>query len=82
MSQLVQYGKYGSMNTIYTKTMGYCEIKFVSESYTLQEKNTCDVKISTSSGLVFKAQYLICIQENTYWYWGYKQQKQSIIVPT
>ena len=62
------------MNTIDTSTMGYYDIKFVSEAYTLQDNTTCEGKIVSSGGLVFKAQYLICMQENTNFYWNQKNQ--------
>ena len=68
MNSLVQYGKYGAMNTTDTSTMGYYVIKFVSEAYTLQYENTCDGKISSADELFFKAKYLSCTQENTNWY--------------
>ena len=45
MATLVQYGKYGSMNTTDTPTMGYYVIKFVSEAYGLQKVTTCDGQI-------------------------------------
>ena len=36
VSFLVQYGKYGAMSTTDTTNMGYFDIKFVSDAYTLQ----------------------------------------------
>ena len=36
MDSLVQYGKYGAINTTYTSTNGFYVIMFTSESYTLQ----------------------------------------------
>ena len=42
MALLVQYGKYGAMNTTYTTTIGYYLTKLVLEYYTLQEDTTCD----------------------------------------
>ena len=48
MALLVQYGKYGIINTTdYTK-IGYYVIKVVSEAYTIQKDTTCDVQISTA----------------------------------
>ena len=64
MASLVRYVKYGDSNTTDTSTMGYYVIKFVSEAYTLQEDTICDRQIISSGELVFKAQYLICMQEN------------------
>ena len=37
MASLVQYSKYGAINTIETTKMGYYVIKTVSEAYNLQE---------------------------------------------
>ena len=51
------------MNTTDTPTMGYYVIKFVSEAYTLQDDNSRDGQIISSGELVFKAQYLSCMQE-------------------
>ena len=65
MSSLSQYGKYGTTNTTDTSTMGYYAIKFVSEAYNLKYDTTCDGKIISAGEIVVKAQYLICMQENT-----------------
>ena len=72
MASLVQSIKYGATNTTDTSKIGYYVIKFVSEPYTLQDKTTCDGQISSAYELVFKAQYLIRIQENTNRYWDQK----------
>ena len=45
---------YGSISTIYTTTMGYYVIKFISEAYTLQEEEKCDVKILPAGKIVVK----------------------------
>ena len=82
MAVLVRYSKYGTLNTTDTPTMVYYVIKFVSDSNTLQEDNTCDVKIFSAGGLFFKAPNSSCMQENTNWYWDQKKQQQVIIVPT
>ena len=42
MASLVQYGRYGAINTTYTTTIGYYVIKLVLEDYTLQEDTTPD----------------------------------------
>ena len=65
MAPLVQPGKYVAINTTDKKTMGYYEIKFFLEAYTLQEDTTCDGKISTSGEMVLKVHYLIYMQETT-----------------
>ena len=65
ITSLVQSGNYGAMNTTDTSTMGYCVIKFVSEAYTLQEETTCDGQIISAGELVFKSQYLSCMNGKT-----------------
>ena len=65
MVSLVQSGKYDTINTIDTSTIGYYVINFVSESYTLQDDNTCNRQTISSGEIVVNSQYLICIQENT-----------------
>ena len=62
MASLVQNGRYGAMNTTDTSTMRYYVIKFVSETYILQEDTTCNGKIISSGEIVVKTQYLSCIQ--------------------
>ena len=47
MTELVQDGQYGAIITKNIATMGYYIIKFLSESYTLQEDTTCDIQIRT-----------------------------------
>ena len=69
MDALLQTDKYGAINTIDTTTMGYYVIKFVSESYTLQEETTCDVIIINSGELVVKSRCMKCIQYNTNCNW-------------
>ena len=41
----VQYGKYGTMKTMDSTTMGYCVIKFVPQAYTLQEETNVTGKL-------------------------------------
>ena len=82
MASLVKYGKYGTINKRDTSTMGYYVIKFVSESYTWQDDTICYGQISSAGELVVKAQYLICMQENTNWHCWQKQQQKFIIVLT
>ena len=80
MSALVQTGKYGAINTTYTTAMVYYVIKFLSEGYTLQEETTCDGKIITAGELVFKAQYMNCMQDNKKWYWEILPQKTILLL--
>ena len=63
MASLIKYGNYGYINTTGTSTMGYYVIKFVSETYTLQEDTTCEVQIISSGELVVKAQCISCMLE-------------------
>ena len=58
MDSLGQSGKYGTINTTDTSTMGYYVIKFVSEAYTLQEDTTYNRQIFSAGQLLVKAQYL------------------------
>ena len=62
MAPLIQSGKYGTMNTTDTSTMGYYVINFVSEAYTLKYDTTCDGKISSAGELIVKTQHLRCMQ--------------------
>ena len=55
MASLVQYINYGPMNTTYTSSMGYYLIKFVSESYTLQDDTTWDGQLISAFVLAVKA---------------------------
>ena len=48
----------------------------------LQNNATIDVQFISAGGLVFKAQYLCFMQENTNWYWKQQPLQQTIIVPT
>ena len=82
MALLVQYDKYGSMNTTYSTKMGYYVINCFSQAYTLQEDTTCDGKISTSGELVIIAHYLKFMQEKTKCYWEQKNQQQVIVFLT
>ena len=77
MAFLVESGKYGAINTTYTKTNGFYVIMFTSESYTLQDNTTIDGKIITAEELVVKAQYLCSMQVDTSWYWN-QQPKQHV----
>ena len=62
--------------------MGYYVLKFVSKSYTLKDDTTCKGQIISAGELVFKSQYLSCMQENNNWYWEHKNRQQVIIFPT
>ena len=45
MASLVQYGRYGVVNTADTTTNGFYGIVFVSDAYTLKNNTTIDGKI-------------------------------------
>ena len=65
MASLVKSVKYDAMNTSDTSAKGYYGIKFVLDPYTLQDDTIFKVQIISAGGLVIKAQYLSCMQENT-----------------
>ena len=44
MASLVQLGKYDAINAAYPTTTRYYAIKYLSETYALQEDQTMDVK--------------------------------------
>ena len=48
MASLVEYGKYGAINTTDTSTHGFYVIMFTSGAYTLQENTKTDGKIITA----------------------------------
>ena len=52
MASLVQYSKYGAINTIETTKMGYYVIKTVSEAYNLQEDTKWEGRIISVGELV------------------------------
>ena len=81
MALLVQYGKYGSINTADSSTNGYYVIKLISEAYTLKNNTTFGGKIITASDLVVKEKYLCSMQDSNNWYWGQHTQQQAITVP-
>ena len=54
-------------------------IKFVSLLYTLQEDTTCNGQIISANELVFKAEHISYMQENTNYYWGQKINNKSLL---
>ena len=62
MSSLVQYGKYGALNTTGTATNGFNVIIFTSKECTLQSNTTIYGKIITAGKLVVKEQYIFSIK--------------------
>ena len=69
MASLVQYGKYGAINTSDTTKNGCYVIMFISEAKTLQNNTTIDGHFNSEGELVVKAQYICSTKENTNWYW-------------
>ena len=55
MESLVEFGKYGAINTTDTSTNEFYVIMFTSSAYTLPENTTIDGKIITAGKLVVKA---------------------------
>ena len=82
MSSLVQPGLYGSINTDEITSNGFYNIKFISESYTLQNNTTIDGRVISAGELVVRAQYLCYMPENTNRYWKQQPLQHNIIVPT
>ena len=72
MASLVQYGKYGAINTSHTAKNRFYVIMFISEAHTLKNNTTIDGKMISTGELVVKSQYFFSMEENTNWYW--KQQ--------
>ena len=69
MASLVQYGKYGAINTAGLTTLGYCVVKYVSDTFTLQEEITTNGQLSKAGELSVREEYLSCMTEKTNWYW-------------
>ena len=81
MASLVQSGMYGAINIDCATTNVFYVIRFILESYTLQNNKIIYGQVISDGELVVKAQYLCSMQENTNWYWKQQPQQQSIIVP-
>ena len=62
MAALVQFGKYGAINTDETITNGFYVIRFISEAYTLLNNTVIDGQIIYAGELFFKAQYRCYMQ--------------------
>ena len=63
MASLVQYGRYGAINTPDIETNIFYVIMFTSEAHTLQDKTTFDGQMITAGKVVAKAQYICSIQK-------------------
>ena len=62
MASLFQSGIYGVINTDDTTKNGFYVIRFISESYRLQNKTQIDRQVISDGELVVKAQYLFSMQ--------------------
>ena len=68
MALLVKSGMYGDINTNDTTTNGFYVIQNISEEYTLQNNTTIYGQVISAYGIVFKSQYIFCMQKITNWY--------------
>ena len=66
ISSLLQYDKYGTINTSDTTTDGYYVLKFISEAYTLKNNTTIDRQMITAGELIVKEQYIFSMQYITH----------------
>ena len=82
MASLVESGNYGAINKTDIATNLFYVIVLTSESYTLQDNTTIDVKIITARELVFKAQYLCFMHLDTNLYWNQHPQHHVVTFPT
>ena len=65
MASLVQFDKYGAIETYDTTKNEYYVIRFISEASMLKKNTTIDGQIITMGELVAKSQYLWSMQDNT-----------------
>ena len=82
MDAFVETDKYDSINTTYKTTTGYNLIKFISETYTLQEETTCNGQISPAGDLFVKYQNMKYMQDNRNWYSEQSSQQKNMNLPT
>ena len=64
-----------------TVTMVYYVIKFITESYTIQEETMYNGQISNYDELVVKNQYMNCMQYKMKFFWEHKPQQNNTIFP-
>ena len=69
MSELVQNGTYGAINTVDPTTMGYHVAKSISEPYTLEYDKKFDKQVIKVGELIVISEYICTIKANTDWYW-------------
>ena len=68
LSELVQNGNYGAINTADPTTVGYYVVKLLLEPYMLQDNITTDKKLIKSGELKVKSKYPSKMKTNTTWY--------------
>ena len=82
MSEIVHNGKYGSINTVDPTTIVYYVVRFLLESYTLQDDKTVDNKVIDSGELIVKMEYISIMRSNTNWHWKKLGTKESVVIST
>ena len=73
---------YGAIKIYETTINGFYIVQFLSGEYTLQNNTTIDGQVISVGELVFKAQYICSMQENTNWCWKEQPLHQTIMFPT
>ena len=68
MSSLVQTGKYGAINAADPTKLGYYVVKYVSDTFILQEQIIPDGKVIKAGEMVGRSEYLSIIKDKTNWY--------------
>ena len=56
MYALVNNGKYGAINNVYSTTMRYYVVELLSQPYTLKDNKTFDKEFINVGGLIKKAE--------------------------
>ena len=68
MASLVQTGKYSAINALDTTTLGYYGIKYVSDTFKLQEYIKMNGQVSKAVKLLVRSE-LISMTKGKKWYW-------------
>ena len=82
MASLVQSGNYSVIKKSDRAKNLFYVIQFISEAYRLQNNTKIYGQIISAGELVFKAQYICSMQENTNWYWKQQSLQHNIMVTT
>ena len=69
MDSLVYTGIYGAINITDIETMEYYVIRYVSDTFTLQEYTTIDCQVNKYIELSVREKHLSEIRYKTIWYW-------------